>query len=57
MEPRIDYARNAPDALRALMTLENYIRESGLEEPLIHLVKLRASQMNGCASFVCMSTQ
>ena len=57
MESRINYARTAPEALRALMALENYVRESGLEEPLIHLVKLRASQLNGCAYCVDMHTK
>jgi AhpD family alkylhydroperoxidase len=32
-----------------MLGLERYLHESGLEEPLLHLVKLRASQMNGCA--------
>ena len=48
METRFD-AGVAPGALQAMMALEQYIRGCGLEESLIHLVKLRASQINGCA--------
>jgi AhpD family alkylhydroperoxidase len=50
MEPRIDY-RNAvsKDALHALYGLEQAIRKSGLETKLLELVRMRASQINGCA--------
>lgn len=47
--PRFDYAKVAPGAYRAMAGLEHYLHESGLEESLIHLIKLRASQINGCA--------
>ena len=46
---RFDYAKVAPGTYHAMLGLERYLHESGLEEPLLHLVKLRASQMNGCA--------
>ncbi|HEY0969351.1 MAG TPA: carboxymuconolactone decarboxylase family protein [Gemmatimonadales bacterium] len=49
MEQRIDYTRVAPGALGAMLELERYVRESGLEHSLVHLVKFRASQINGCA--------
>lgn len=49
MEPRIDYTTVAPDAFRAMLGLEEYLHRCGLEERLIHLIKLRASQINGCA--------
>ena len=49
MQPRIDYRRHAQGALKAVLDLEKYIAESGLEPKLIHLVKMRASQVNGCA--------
>src|SRR3569833_3228162 len=45
----IDYAKAAPGAYHAMLGLERYLHESGLEEPLLHLLKLRASQINGCA--------
>ena len=48
MKPRIDY-KNVTEALRGMYQLEHYIHNSGLEESLIHLVKMRASQINGCA--------
>jgi AhpD family alkylhydroperoxidase len=38
-----------PDAYKAVSGVESYIRNCGLEKSLIHLVKLRASQINGCA--------
>src|SRR5580704_17344245 len=48
MKARIDYT-NVPDALRGMHQLEHYIHNSGLEESLVHLVKMRASQINRCA--------
>lgn len=39
----------APDAMKAVLTVETYIRHCGLERQLIELVKMRASQINGCA--------
>jgi len=44
-----DYAKAAPGAYRTMYALETYVRESGLEPSLLELVKLRASQINGCA--------
>lgn len=49
MEPRLNYMKVAPGAYKAMAGLEQYLRECGLEEPLLHLLKLRASQINGCA--------
>jgi AhpD family alkylhydroperoxidase len=49
MEARFDYAKVAPGAYHALLGLEKYLHESGLEESLLHLIKLRTSQINGCA--------
>ena len=46
---RIDYGRVAPGALHAMNALQHYTRDSGLEHSVIELVKLRASQLNGCA--------
>jgi hypothetical protein len=43
MEPRIDYAKTAPDAGAAMMGLERYVHQSGLDRGLLELVKLRAS--------------
>lgn len=55
--PRIDYARVAPGVVRAHMALESYVRSSGLESSLIHLIKLRASYLNRCAYCVDMHTK
>ena len=50
MEARIDYTKVLPkDALHALYGLESAIRKSGLELSLLELVRMRASQINGCA--------
>jgi AhpD family alkylhydroperoxidase len=49
MQPRIDGAKVAPGAYKAMLGLETYLHDCGLEVPLLHLIKLRASQINGCA--------
>jgi AhpD family alkylhydroperoxidase len=54
MEPRIDYMKVARDGYKAMLGLEDYIHHCGLEESLIHLIKLRASQINGCAYCIDM---
>ena len=57
MKPRIDYRQVAPQALDAIAGLECYVAASGLEPPLLHLIKMRASQMNGCAFCIDMHTK
>jgi AhpD family alkylhydroperoxidase len=55
MQERLNGYKAAPDAYKAIMGLETYIKkESGLDPALIHLIKLRASQINGCAYCVDM---
>jgi AhpD family alkylhydroperoxidase len=49
MEARFNYVKAAPGAYQAMAGLERYLRQCGLEESLIHLIKLRTSQINGCA--------
>ncbi len=49
MAERIDSSKVNPGAYRAMFGLEKYVRESGLELSLLDLVKLPASQINGCA--------
>lgn len=49
MTPRLNAAAIAPEAYQAMLGLEKYVRSSGLEHSLLELVKLRASQLNGCA--------
>ena len=46
---RYSHAKVAPDGTKAVLGLERYLHECGLEESLLHLIKLRASQINGCA--------
>ena len=57
MSGRFDYAKVAPDANEAMRGLERYVRGSGLERSLIELVKIRASQLNGCAYCLDMHTK
>lgn len=54
MEPRIHYEKFSGEALRAMLALERHLRTSGLGEELLDLVKLRASQINGCAYCIDM---
>ena len=49
MEERIHYTNVSAGAYHALFELEKYLHECGLEETLLNLIKLRASQINGCA--------
>ncbi|MEP7117599.1 MAG: carboxymuconolactone decarboxylase family protein [Acidobacteriota bacterium] len=49
MLERLDYLNAAPGIYHAMRSLEAYLAGCGLESGLIHLVKLRASQVNGCA--------
>lgn len=49
MTARFNYAKAAPGAYKAMLGLETYLHQCGLEEPLLHLIKLRSSQINGCA--------
>jgi AhpD family alkylhydroperoxidase len=49
MQARLDGYKVAPGAIKALVGVETYIQGSGLEQSLIELVKMRASQINGCA--------
>jgi AhpD family alkylhydroperoxidase len=57
MEPRIEYAKVAPGAVQAMQALEGYIRQSGLEPDIFELVRVRASQINGCAFCIDMHTK
>ena len=54
MESRINYMKAAPGARDALLHLSEYVHQSGLEESLLGLVFLRASQINGCAFCIDM---
>jgi AhpD family alkylhydroperoxidase len=54
MKTRFNFGAVAPDAYKAVAALENYCQNSGLPHRLIHLIKLRASIVNGCAYCVDM---
>ena len=57
MQPRLDYGKAAPGANQAMYAVERYVKQCGLEPQLLELVKLRASQINGCAYCVDMHTK
>lgn len=57
MKQRLNYAKIAPNALNAMLELEKYVADSGLERSLYELVKTRASQINGCAYCLDMHTK
>jgi AhpD family alkylhydroperoxidase len=48
-QQRLSAAKIAPDGYKTLVGVEIYLRQCGLEHRLIELVKMRASQINGCA--------
>ena len=54
MSQRLDYAKISPGASRALYGLETYLESCGLDRKLLDLVRLRASQINGCAFCIDM---
>ena len=49
LHPRLDVHRVDPNAQQAVAAMERYVRGSGLDPRLYELVKIRASQLNGCA--------
>jgi AhpD family alkylhydroperoxidase len=54
MNTRLDYWRTSPAALGGMRALEKHLAGCAIEAPLLHLVKLRASQINGCAYCIDM---
>lgn len=54
MEQRIDYLKSARGVYEAMLGLEKYLQQCGLEEGLQNLIKLRVSQINGCAYCIDM---
>lgn len=57
MTRRIDYSKVGTGAYKAVIGLETYVRNCGLEHSLIELIKLRASYLNGCAYCVDMHSK
>ena len=56
MAPRVDVTKY-PDVLKAMYGLERIARERGIERKLLHLIKTRVSQINGCAYCIDMHTK
>ena len=57
IEPRLNYSKIAPDGYHAMRKLNDYVKSSGLDPSLLELVKLRSSQINGCAYCIDMHTK
>ena len=56
MQQRMDAMKVAPAAIRRWPDCKAYVDQSGLERSLLELVKIRASQINGCAFCLVMHT-
>lgn len=57
MGAKLDYFKLAPEGLAAYLKFNKYVESCGLEPSLLELVKLRASQINGCAYCLDMHTK
>jgi len=57
MQQRLDYFGKAPKVMQSILDFNTAAMESGLEPSLLHLVKLRASQINGCSFCVDMHSR
>jgi len=57
MNPRIDPQKVNPKPVQLMLSIEGYLRGCGLESRLLHLVRMRASQINGCAYCIDMHSQ
>ena len=56
MNARLDYAQRSPAGYRAFLTLNQFVQDCGIEHSLLELIKIRASQINGCAFCIDMHT-
>jgi len=54
MQQRLDAPKSSPAGFKAMLGLQTYVNQSGLEHSLLELVKLRASQINKCAFCIAM---
>ncbi|MCZ7610560.1 MAG: carboxymuconolactone decarboxylase family protein [Ignavibacterium sp.] len=54
---RLDWAKTSPEALKAMMAVQGFTDKSSLDHKLIELIKIRASQINGCAYCLDMHTK
>lgn len=56
MTQRINYYEIAPDAMKIMMEMEKYTKKSNIDRKVRELIKIRASQINGCAFCINMHT-
>lgn len=57
MEQRMDMSKIDPEAYQAVLGLEKYLANTGIDKTLKELIKIRASQLNGCAFCLDMHTE
>ncbi len=57
MKARVEFRHADPKVMQLLLAIEGYLQRSSLGSSLLHLVKTRASQINGCAACLDMHTQ
>ena len=57
MQARLDFRKASPAADKAMSVLHGFVRNCGLDHSLLELVKLRASQLNGCAHCIDMHSK
>ncbi len=57
MKHKLDYSKVLPEGMRVMNALDRYSQNCGLEPSLLDLIKLRASQINGCAYCVDMHSK
>jgi AhpD family alkylhydroperoxidase len=57
MKARLNFRKASPQADKAMMGLHGFVRVCGLDHTLLELIKLRASQINGCAHCIDMHTK
>lgn len=57
MKSRVEFGKVEPAAMQAMMALEHYVRNSGIDKTILELIKMRASQINGCAFCIDMHSK
>ena len=57
MERKLDYGKVLPKGMKAMYDLDSYSQNCGLEPGLLDLIKLRASEINGCAYCIDMHSK
>lgn len=57
MQARIDFRKASPAAAQTMFDMEAYLAKCSIERPLLHLIKMRASQINGCAHCIDMHSK